>query len=101
MRSAARDCPDDRSACSEFDCIGFEPFGPTYYAYECNSTAEDFTCAAVADLDGDGRSGVFVVGTNNSGGATTVAPLPGIATAAGCNRPASAGMVEDCLPGQY
>lgn len=94
-------CPGDAAQCTQFDCIGFKPFGATYYTYECKASGKDFTCAAVADLDGDGRPGVFVYGTNSGGGPMTAAPMPGIATAAGCNGPAPANEVFDCNRGDF
>jgi type IV pilus assembly protein PilA len=92
------DCgPENRAACSQFSCIGFTPFGNVYYSYECTSTGSAYTCAAVADLDGNGRPGVYVVGSGDG----PPAPVPDIASQAGCQGPVPAGIVHDCVRGEF
>src|SRR5207237_4577262 len=54
------------SGCTVPACIGYRPQGRIRYRYACSTIpasrqhASDFTCAASADLDGNGRSKMFV-----------------------------------------
>ncbi|MEQ8280661.1 MAG: DUF4190 domain-containing protein [Deltaproteobacteria bacterium] len=96
-------CKADVSACTSFACLSFDMDpGGTYFRYACATVggeADDFTCAAVGDLDGDGDKSVFLFGSDNAGRGTIVAPVPAIAKAAGCTGQGQpAGEVVNCKP---
>ncbi len=95
------------TACDEFSCIGVRPNGRMFYRYACETiepgsrrTAE-FTCAAVADLDGDGRPKMFVYGTANSG-RYIKAPIPRIGPTGSCREGHThSGEIVDCDPDEW
>lgn len=91
---------DSPAACDSFECIGFQPDGNIYYAYACevSSDRQNFTCAALGDLDGDGIPGMFVLGTGDT---TLVAPIPDYNGNAPDCTGAPAGIVFDCTPGVF
>ncbi len=62
-------------ACTSLACVGFEGAGQVFYQYACEVSpdAQRFTCAAYADLDGDGEPGIFIYG---SGEGPLGAPVP-------------------------
>jgi type IV pilus assembly protein PilA len=100
-------CPKDPGACTELACVHYESDVPVYYRYACETKRSvdgappEFTCAAVGDLDGDGKQGAFIWGSANAPGATTIqAPIPRIAQAA-CTDPIPANQVHDCRPGVF
>jgi type II secretory pathway pseudopilin PulG len=66
---------DNLKACEVFACLDWRPMSNSYYAYACevSSDGDNFTCAALSDLDGDGEFGMFVYGT---GEGRLVAPIP-------------------------
>lgn len=101
----ARACDPVKS--NSFDCLGFEPSDEyLFFVYTCNAETiggqSEFTCAALADVDGDGARSVYVLGSNNSGGTTIVAPLPAIASGYQCAVGATAAWeVTECNPGHW
>jgi len=69
-------CKDGQpEACTSLACVGFEGGTQVYYQYACEVSpdAQRFTCAAYADLDGDGEPGIFIYG---SGEGPLGAPVP-------------------------
>jgi len=103
-------CSDKNpSACARFSCIGIQPGKRVSYRYACNAVGgprgptPDFTCAASADLDGDGKSKMFVYGTANGLEAKgrIVAPIPDLGDQGACkDGQAFAGEVVDCDPAE-
>jgi type IV pilus assembly protein PilA len=95
----AETCPAEPETCASFACIGFEPPGPVFYRYACQSTGAAVTCAAVADLDGDGRPGAYVLRVQ-SDDAGEPAPLPALEGLDECPEGAD-GQVVECSPGTH
>jgi type IV pilus assembly protein PilA len=90
------------ATCNTFDCIGFQPAGDVYYAYETAAAAvgafPEYTADAFADLDVDGNNGVFAFGTDNDGDGAGIAPTtPGL----NCAALPSFGDVVDCSPNVF
>lgn len=92
-------------ACAHFACIDFVPEGMAHHRYACRAhrtgDAYDVTCAAAADLDGDGVISLWAVGTSTSGHLR--APLPPLGPTVDPRRCARlddvpAGVVYDCTP---
>lgn len=93
-------------ACSTFGCLDFAPPSPVHHRYGCRAQrsgdAYDVTCAAAADLDGDGVVSLLVVGTSTAG--FLHAPLPVLDPRVEPGRCARiddvpADVVYDCTPG--
>lgn len=107
-RPCPEDCKQDNlAACTELACIGYQASGPVYYRYACTATPPsegspaEFTCAAIADLDGDGQLGVMVLGTAHTEGQATIrAPLPELAAEA-CGAQVPANEVFNCTPNVF
>ncbi len=69
-------CAQDPSKCRKLSCLDVS-LTTTRYAYACqtSASADQVTCAAVGDLDGDGQMSVTVWGTAPEGAAgLAVAP---------------------------
>ena len=107
----AANCPatcrrEDVTTCSEFTCIGYEPAGQVYYRYQTTTTAPlagapaEFTGGAMADLDGDQRTGGFTYRTTNSTGVTNSTLQSGLANTP-CIAAYPGGEVYDCAPNVY
>ncbi len=109
---SAAPCPSDCrrlaiEACSSFGCLDFAPPSPVQHRYGCRAQrsgdAYDVTCAAAADLDGDGDLSLLVVGTSTAG--FLHAPVPELDARVALGRCADidavpADVVYDCTPGE-
>lgn len=92
-------------ACGHFACIDFAPDGAAHHRYACRAhrtgDAYDVTCAAAADLDGDGVISLWAAGTSTSG--RLRAPLPSLGSTVDPGRCARlddvpVDVVYDCSP---
>lgn len=90
---------DNLKACEVFACLDWRPMSNSYYTYACEVSpdGENFTCAALGDLDGDGEFGMFVYGTGDT---NLVAPIPNFGGRAP-NCQARPGEIVDCAIGAY
>ncbi len=91
--------PGNFKACEVFACLNWQPMGSSHYSYACEVTpnGDNFTCAALGDLDGDGEFGMFVYGT---GEGRIVAPIPDFGGKAPACTP-EPGRVFNCAKGVY
>lgn len=72
-------------SCRHFECVDFRPHGgDAFFAYACTATEDGqaVTCAALGDLDGDGRRSLQVHRIlSPEGGAATTPSFGGLAPA--------------------
>jgi serine/threonine protein kinase len=95
-------------ACQNFRCLGFHPEGRTFYRYACTAVAPargiapNFTCAAIVDLDSNGRTKMYLIGSANGPQNHRIqAPIPLLGDTGDCQVGATpAGEVFDCNPGE-
>ena len=97
-RPCSSECSSESPAACNFSCIGFQPATKVYYRYACTSAPGAFTCAASADLDGDGEHGVFMVSHSDEGAAP--APIPSLPGAEHCQG-APPNLVHECRRGVF
>ena len=92
--------PEQPDACRSFDCLGFEPEGPVYYAYACEVTEAGghFICAALGDVDGDGEYSLYITGPGTDDDEAEVPDFDGLSP--GCFE-ATGDRVQNCAPGIY
>lgn len=105
-------CPPDcralaLEACQAYACVDFRPRATVWHRYACRAGRRgdvyDVTCAAAADLDGDGEVSVHVVGTGTTGALALAPPDLGAPVPLGrCAMQAAvpARQVYDCTPGE-
>jgi|JI10StandDraft_1071094.scaffolds.fasta_scaffold453983_2 hypothetical protein len=105
-------CPPDcralaLEACQSYACVEFRPSATVWHRYACRAGRRgdvyDVTCAAAADLDGDGEVSVHVVGTGTTGVVALAPPELGAPVSLGrCAAPGAvpARQVYDCTPGE-
>ena len=101
VKPCSDNCSPKRGrSCTSFACLGFVPDGSVYYAYACNVTGDgqNYTCAALGDLDDDGVMSLFVYGTGTE---RLVAPIPAFGEDTPSCPNATPGVVFDCTPGEF
>lgn len=91
-------CAEQPETCT-FTCLGWQPMGPTYYQYACNVQGDAFTCAASADLDGDGTFGLLYYAYQHNPEARP-APLPRLPGADACGT-LEIDSVTPCVPNEF
>ena len=93
--------------CDSAACIGFKPSTWVAYRYACQTlttgAVPEFTCAAAADLDGNGKSKMFVIGSADGALVTTIqAPIPALGELGQCAvGKTPPGEVFDCEPEEW
>ncbi|MFO0724014.1 MAG: hypothetical protein U1E65_09545 [Myxococcota bacterium] len=103
----ARGCPaecskDQPGSCGAFECVGFSPDLPVYFQYSCSSSENGagVLCAAVGDLDGDGKESVHLIG-EGAGPDALREPLPEIVRTACRGKHWGDNELVECTPNVF